>query len=88
MEKETKRNDELELESQSEEFKMLSEEEQLEILQKYDPESNTRNVTGVFKKIVFLRFTCIFHISIVYGDWNPFHGVHSTFNSLRICIIS
>ncbi|WP_249336709.1 TRAP transporter permease [Sporosarcina sp. Marseille-Q4063] len=32
---------------------MLSEEEQLEILQKYDPESNTRNVSGIFKKIVF-----------------------------------
>ncbi len=53
MEKETKRNDELELEMQTEEFKMLSEEEQLEILQKYDPESNTRDVTGIFKKIVF-----------------------------------
>ncbi|WP_186669648.1 TRAP transporter permease [Sporosarcina sp. BP05] len=38
---------------QTEEFKMLSEEEQLEILQKYDPESNTRDVTGIFKKIVF-----------------------------------
>lgn len=49
----TKRNDELELETQTEEFKMLSEEEQLEILQKYDPESNTRDVTGIFKKIVF-----------------------------------
>ena len=32
---------------------MLSEEEQLEILQKYDPESNTRNVGGILKKIVF-----------------------------------
>lgn len=53
MEKKTKRNDELELETQTEEFKMLSEEEQLEILQKYDPESNTRDVTGIFKKIVF-----------------------------------
>ena len=47
MEKETKLNDE------SEEFKMLSEDEQLEILQKFDPESNTRNVSGIFKKIVF-----------------------------------
>lgn len=53
MGKKTKRNDELELETQTEEFKMLSEEEQLEILQKYDPESNTRDVTGIFKKIVF-----------------------------------
>ncbi|WP_248509799.1 TRAP transporter permease [Sporosarcina sp. NCCP-2222] len=32
---------------------MLSEEEQLEILQKYDPESNTRNLKGIFKYIVF-----------------------------------
>jgi len=53
MGKETKRNDELNLETQTEEFKMLSDEEQLEILQKYDPESNTRDVTGIFKKIVF-----------------------------------
>lgn len=31
----------------------LSEQEQLEILQKYDPESNTRNLTGLLSKIVF-----------------------------------
>ncbi len=53
MEKNIKQNDALVTEPQQEEFKMLSEEEQLEILQKYDPESNTRNVTGIFKKIVF-----------------------------------
>lgn len=48
-----KQNDKTMVESETEEFKMLSEEEQLEILQKYDPESNTRNVSGIFKKIVF-----------------------------------
>jgi TRAP transporter 4TM/12TM fusion protein len=53
MKKETKLNEEIELDLETEEFKMLSEEEQLEILQKYDPESNTRNVSGIFKKIVF-----------------------------------
>ncbi|WP_172372153.1 TRAP transporter permease [Sporosarcina jiandibaonis] len=53
MKKETKLNEEIELDLETEEFKMLSEEEQLEILQKYDPESNTRNVSGLFKKIVF-----------------------------------
>ena len=54
MAKETKRkDDEVELDVQTEEFKMLSEEEQMEILQKYDPESNTRDVKGIFKKIVF-----------------------------------
>ncbi|PID06986.1 C4-dicarboxylate ABC transporter [Sporosarcina sp. P31] len=31
----------------------LSEQEQLEILQKYDPESNTRDLKGLFGKIVF-----------------------------------
>ncbi|MDW0112697.1 TRAP transporter permease [Sporosarcina saromensis] len=31
----------------------LTEEQQLELLQKYDPESNTRNLTGFFKIIVF-----------------------------------
>jgi TRAP transporter 4TM/12TM fusion protein len=53
MKKETKLNEEIEHDLETEEFKMLSEEEQLEILQKYDPESNTRNVSGIFKKIVF-----------------------------------
>jgi TRAP transporter 4TM/12TM fusion protein len=40
-------------ESQVENNEMLTEEQQLEILQKYDPESNTRNVKGIFKVIVF-----------------------------------
>ena len=53
MTKETKRSNEIEVDSQTEEFKMLSEKEQLEILQKFDPESNTRDVSGIFKKIVF-----------------------------------
>ncbi|WP_369824313.1 TRAP transporter permease [Sporosarcina sp. P3] len=36
-----------------EEMGTLSEQEQLEILQKYDPESNTRNLKGLLGKIVF-----------------------------------
>ena len=36
-----------------EEMGTLSEQEQLEILQKYDPESNTRDLKGLFGKIVF-----------------------------------
>ncbi|MDV6376888.1 TRAP transporter permease [Sporosarcina sp. GW1-11] len=36
-----------------EEMNTLSEQEQLEILQKYDPESNTRDLKGLFGKIVF-----------------------------------
>jgi len=48
-----KNRDELQQESQIEQNEMLTEEQQLEILQKYDPESNTRNVKGIFKVIVF-----------------------------------
>jgi len=36
-----------------EEMGTLSEQEQLEILQKYDPESNTRDLKGLLAKIVF-----------------------------------
>lgn len=36
-----------------EEMSTLSEQEQLEILQKYDPESNTRDLKGILSKIVF-----------------------------------
>ncbi len=36
-----------------EQMSTLSEREQLEILQKYDPESNTRDLTGLISKIVF-----------------------------------
>ncbi|WP_025783617.1 TRAP transporter permease [Sporosarcina sp. D27] len=36
-----------------ERFETLSEKEQLELLQKYDPESNTRDLGGILRKIVF-----------------------------------
>ncbi|REB09578.1 TRAP transporter permease [Sporosarcina sp. BI001-red] len=36
-----------------ERFETLTESEQLELLQKYDPESNTRDLVGIFGKIVF-----------------------------------
>ncbi|MBD7985077.1 TRAP transporter permease [Sporosarcina sp. Sa2YVA2] len=41
------------IDSQVDHGEQLTEEQQLEILQKYDPESNTRNLTGIFKIIVF-----------------------------------
>ena len=52
MAKNKKREEEAEIKLEDNE--MLTEEQQLEILQKYDPESNTRNVKGVFKIIVFV----------------------------------
>ncbi|MFJ7824875.1 TRAP transporter permease [Psychrobacillus sp. NPDC096623] len=39
--------------NETESFKQLSEEEQQAILQKYDPESNTRSVDGIMKKVIF-----------------------------------
>lgn len=38
---------------EQEQFDQLSEEEQKEILQKYDPESNTRDLQGIMLKVVF-----------------------------------
>ncbi|MCG3083165.1 TRAP transporter permease [Anoxybacillus sp. LAT_35] len=37
-----------------EKFETLSAEEQQQILEKYDPESNTRKLTGVFQKVTFV----------------------------------
>lgn len=39
--------------TETESFQQLSEEEQQAILQKYDPESNTRSVDGIMKKVIF-----------------------------------
>lgn len=47
------KNREAQQESQVTNNDMLTEEQQLEILQKYDPESNTRNVKGIFKVLIF-----------------------------------
>ncbi|WP_243385631.1 TRAP transporter permease [Bacillus kexueae] len=38
----------------NEKYETLSAEEQQKILEKYDPESNTRNLTGIFKVITFI----------------------------------
>ena len=48
-----KKREEAQQESQIDNIETLTEEQQLEILQKYDPESNTRNVKGIFKILVF-----------------------------------
>lgn len=52
------------IDSQVDHGEQLTEEQQLEILQKYDPESNTRNLTGIFKIIVFagLLFFSLFQL--------------------------
>ena len=53
MEKNKKHEEGKLIDSQVDHGEQLTEEQQLEILQKYDPESNTRNLTGIFKIIVF-----------------------------------
>ena len=41
-------------------FEQLSAAEQQAILEKFDIESNTRNITGIMKKVIFLGdFLCI-----------------------------
>ena len=53
MSKEKKINDEASIDLEGEEFATLTEGEQQELLRKYDPESNTRDVGKIMKKIVF-----------------------------------
>ena len=48
-----KKHEEAQQEPQIDNIETLTEEQQLEILQKYDPESNTRNVKGIIKVLVF-----------------------------------
>ncbi|KZE38324.1 C4-dicarboxylate ABC transporter [Bhargavaea cecembensis] len=53
----------------------LSEEEQLELLKKYDPESNTRDVKGIMKKIVFfglLAFSLFQLYTAVFGQYTAY----------------
>ncbi|MCZ8536537.1 TRAP transporter permease [Paenisporosarcina quisquiliarum] len=46
-------SEKLERNEQPEQFEQLTDEEQREILEKYDPESNTRHLQGVMLKVVF-----------------------------------
>ncbi|MFC7365367.1 MULTISPECIES: TRAP transporter permease [Bhargavaea] len=62
----------------------LSEEEQLELLKKYDPESNTRDVKGIMKKIVFiglLAFSLFQLYTAIFGQYTAYiqRSVHLGF---------
>ncbi|WP_213422338.1 TRAP transporter permease [Bhargavaea massiliensis] len=62
----------------------LSEEEQLELLKKYDPESNTRDVQGILKKIVFiglLAFSLFQLYTAIFGQYTAYiqRSVHLGF---------
>lgn len=62
----------------------LSEEEQQELLKKYDPESNTRDVRGIMKKIVFfglLAFSLFQLYTAIFGQYTAYiqRSVHLGF---------
>jgi len=75
MSKNKDQKDEQEIDLQGEEFAMLSEKEQQEILEKYDPDSNTRKVKGNMKKIVFiglLSFSLFQLYTAIFGQYTAY----------------
>jgi TRAP transporter 4TM/12TM fusion protein len=65
-------------------FDHLSEEEQQEILQKYDPEANTRKLTGIMLKVVFfglLAFSLFQLYTAIFGQFTAYlqRSVHLGF---------
>ncbi|GGA15595.1 TRAP transporter permease [Psychrobacillus lasiicapitis] len=55
-----------------EEFKQLSEEEQQEILKKYDPESNTRSVEGIMKTVIFIGLLAFSLFQLYTAIWGQY----------------
>ncbi len=85
-------NKEMMVDTQSDEFAMLSEEEQQAILKKYDPESNTRDVKGIFRHIVFfglLAFSIFQLYTAIFGQFIPFvqRSIHLGFALSLIFIL-
>ena len=69
---------------ENEPFEQLSEDEQKEILQKYDPESNTRDLQGVMLKVVFfglLAFSLFQLYTAIFGQYTAYiqRSVHLGF---------
>lgn len=92
MPKDQKKNDEQVIDLEGEEFAMLSEEEQQAILQKYDPESNTRDVHGIMKKVVFfglLAFSLFQLYTAIFGQYTAYvqRSIHLGFALSLIFIL-
>ncbi|MBU0905354.1 MAG: hypothetical protein KKF57_09160, partial [Firmicutes bacterium] len=54
-----------------EQFEQLTDEQQREILEKYDPESNTRDLKGIMLKVVFfglLAFSLFQVYTAIFGQ--------------------
>ena len=71
---------------------MLSQEEQDEILRKYDPESNTRDLGSIFRKIVFiglLAFSLFQLYTAIFGQYTAYiqRSIHLGFALSLIFIL-
>lgn len=76
----------------AEEVEMLSAEEQDEILRKYDPESNTRDLGSIFRKIVFvglLAFSIFQLYTAIFGQFTAYvqRSIHLGFALSLIFIL-
>lgn len=92
MTKDKKHIEEVEQSIQTDEVETLSEEEQDEILRKYDPESNTRDLGSIFKKIVFvglLAFSIFQLYTAIFGQYTAYiqRSIHLGFALSLIFIL-
>lgn len=88
MAKDHKKQDEVE----AVEMETLTEEEQDEILRKYDPESNTRDLGSIFRKIVFfglLAFSLFQLYTAIFGQYTAYiqRSIHLGFALSLIFIL-
>lgn len=92
MPKDKERNKELSIDVEGEDFKTLSLEEQDAILRKYDPESNTRDVGNIMKKVVFvvlLAFSLFQLYTAIFGQYTAYiqRSIHLGFALSLIFIL-
>ena len=67
-------------------YDALTEEEQQELLEKYDPEAGTRKLTGIVAWIAMLGLLGFFTFSGVYIRIWGVNSTTTTINSFRFCL--
>lgn len=92
MAKDKKQIEEMENDKQTNEVETLSEEAQDEILRKYDPEANTRDLGSIFKKVVFiglLAFSIFQLYTAIFGQFTAYiqRSIHLGFALSLIFIL-
>ncbi|AOV08428.1 TRAP transporter permease [Sporosarcina ureilytica] len=92
MARDKKQQEQKNVDVQETELETLSEEEQDEILRKYDPESNTRDLGSVFRKIVFvglLAFSLFQLYTAIFGQYTAYiqRSIHLGFALSLIFIL-